>query len=386
MKILVLGAYCSCNLGDAVICDCVTTLLQRRFPQAQIAIRDMIDRDRTIPRNYPAESALERFRIRDRIIRTITKYSPLDLLAWREHKRVKQNRQHLEAVCAESCDLVVFAGGQMLMDRYALFLEYCVKRFSERGIPVLFHACGTGRNDSSYIRRTLRDVLSSDSVCYLSCRDDVDQVNRLYLKNGQRATGVSDSALFAAQVYGVRKEENSGIVGLGVIYPNAVDPRQVMTLWQGIICELEHRGQRWQFFSNGDPADLVFAQRVIDSIPQLQGREDLILTNDRYPQDLVSHISGYKGLIAYRLHSHIIAASLDIPSVALVWDDKLRFFFEKSGHPERCFSVNSDAKAVLEGLDRAMWEGYDRKLLNEQREESSQMLIDAILSVYPQWR
>ena len=41
MKLLVLGAWRSCNLGDSVICRCVEARLRSRFPQAQIILADL---------------------------------------------------------------------------------------------------------------------------------------------------------------------------------------------------------------------------------------------------------------------------------------------------------------------------------------------------------
>lgn len=388
MNILILGAYCSCNLGDAVICQCVADLLQKRFPQAQITICDVVNRTRTTPRREPDAAVLEKNRKEDRKIRLISRWTFFDKLLRRERWRVeKQNRTHLEQVCQTPCDLVIFAGGQMFMDRYALFLEFCVERFAQRGIPVFFNACGTGPDDSRAIRKRLKKTLSSSNVVHISCRDDVERVNRRYLKAGRTAVPTFDPALLTGQTYGITKAENADTIGLGVIYPNFVDPQKALKLWQDIIRQLERQGKRWQFFSNGDPADIVFARQVIASMPELQGREaELILPWDRQPEELVAHIAGYKSLVAYRLHSNIIACSLDIPSVALVWDDKLPRFFEKIGHPERCFSVDAKAEDVLRALERAEQEGYDRSLIEQQAAASARQLTDAILTQFPEWR
>ena len=53
MKILVMGAFNSCNLGDGVICECAAELLRQRYPAAQIEIRDLLNRDRRKPRKIP---------------------------------------------------------------------------------------------------------------------------------------------------------------------------------------------------------------------------------------------------------------------------------------------------------------------------------------------
>lgn len=387
MKFLILGAYCSCNLGDAVICRCAEEMLRKSFPGSEITIRDMIRRDRTAPRKEPSVRSLWKWRVGDKLFRLLARLGLEKRLLDREKGRVRQNLPHIEQICAGDYDAVVFAGGQMFMDRYALFLEACVSRFQEREIPVFFNACGTGPDDSPAIRERLKRTLSAPNVVYVSCRDDVERVNRRYLEGGRQAVSTCDPALSAAEVYGAEKAADAETVGLGVIYPNAVSPRKALKLWQGIIRELEGQGRPWQFFSNGDPADIVFARRVISSMPELRGREEaLILPWDREPEDLVRHISQYKSLISYRLHSHVIACSLDIPTVALVWDKKLLYFFEKIGHRERCFPVESAARDVLNGLERAEREGYDRALITAQAEASARQLTQAILAHFPQWR
>ena len=62
MHILILGAYCSCNLGDGVICECVAEQLRADFPGAEITIRDLIRRDRLAPRGEPDAAMLWRRR------------------------------------------------------------------------------------------------------------------------------------------------------------------------------------------------------------------------------------------------------------------------------------------------------------------------------------
>ena len=44
MKILVLGVYYSANLGDGVLCECTAARLKEHFPDAEIVIKDILDR------------------------------------------------------------------------------------------------------------------------------------------------------------------------------------------------------------------------------------------------------------------------------------------------------------------------------------------------------
>lgn len=39
------------------------------------------------------------------------------------------------------------------------------------------------------------------------------------------------------------------------------------------------------------------------------------------------------------MHSSIISYALDVPSVNLVWNDKIPFFYQNIGYPDRAISI-----------------------------------------------
>lgn len=96
---------------------------------------------------------------------------------------------------------------------------------------------------------------------------------------------------------------------------------------------------------------------------------------------LVKTISRFQSIISFRLHSHIIAASLGIPSVAVVWDDKVRGFFGKIGHPERCCTLLDGPEKILNKLEKARQQGVDCKLIAEQSRSSAKWLKKAIKEI-----
>lgn len=373
MHILILGAYCSCNLGDAVICDCVAAWLRGAYPDAQIEIKDVVNRKRIGPGQIPSLRELERRRVKAGL-RILATRLGADLTARRENRRIRENRAHLDAVCAGDYDAVVFAGGQMFMDGYGAFLAYCTQRFAERNIPVFFNGCGTGPAYSRAVTRQLGEALRLPNVRLISCRDNAALAEQRY-KPFLPVLHTADPALEASEIYGMQASKNADTVGLGVLYPNNISPKSALKFWRGVIDELDRRGQKWQLFSNGDPADIAFARQILED---RKCREGQIHVCDRAPEALLNTIAGYKALISFRLHSHIIAASLDIPTVAVVWDEKLPFFFEKIGCPGRCVTVNSDAAQVLSALEQAQTGGYDRMHLHRLCADARAQLLAAL--------
>ncbi len=386
MNILILGAYDSVNLGDPVICECVAAMLQRNFPDAHITIRDVISRDRHRAFSDIGIKTLEKRRIKMNICRFSSRYLGIDLTLRTETNRFNANRRHLEQIFNVPCDLVVFAGGQMFMDRYALFLEACILHFQKQGIPVILNACGTGPAHSRTIAKRLKHALMQDCVKHISCRDDVHKVNLLYLEKNKKAIPTYDAALSSYVVYtnAYNKEEThtKDTVGLGVIYPNGVSFHKSLRFWRRVIRQLEKQNIPWKIFSNGDSIDLEFARKILSTMPEFSGLEDTcICPRDVEPEGLVHTISEFSSLISFRLHSHIIAASLDIPTVAIVWDEKVPFFFKKIGCSERCFTVDASAEEVVLALHQAKKKGYDRTLLTKQAAHSEKQLVDAVRRV-----
>ena len=109
MHILILGAWCSCNLGDAVICGCVAEQLRRAYPDARITLRDLVARDRLAPKPVPEETMLLRRALFAWTRKKLARLG-IDRIVSREQRRVEANRTHLEQVCAGDHDLAVFAG------------------------------------------------------------------------------------------------------------------------------------------------------------------------------------------------------------------------------------------------------------------------------------
>ena len=385
MKILILGCYYSPNLGDGVICECVAKQIRDKYLDADIYIEDLWDRSGFSSRDQDNTSIpishkqLIYRRLRGFCYRIITKYLNWDVQYISMNNRLRENQAQLDRICAYDCDLVVFAGGQMFMDGYALRLWYVIKNFEKKGVPVILNACGTGPTYSKKLRKHLRYALNASNVVAVSCRDDVQTVNEFYFPLTADAVETFDPALSCANTYGIEKNNDAKVVGLGIMQTGRLSPKVMLRFWHRLIAELENNQVPWKVFVNGENCDLSYARYVIETLPGLHKNfEDCFVQIPLEPEELLRTISQFKSIISFRLHSHIIATSLDIPSVAVVWDDKVRSFFEKIGHPERCCTIHSSPIEVLDKLAVAEMEGFDRALIQEQSALSEKWLIDAI--------
>lgn len=382
MKILVLGAYESNNLGDAVICECVAKMLKHHFPDAQIMIRDLLSRDRSKEPSPVNFKVMKQRRIKDFIRRFSSCLNIMDLVYQQESNRKHWFHAYLEELCNIPCDLVVFAGGQMFMDSYTLFLSHCVSHFEKKGIPVIFNACGVGPSYSRKIKNQLKETLSLDCVKYISCRDDADKVRQLLSPISKSVTDTFDPALGTSTLYNCCKKEDSDIVGLGIMYPNNIYSNKTLRFWKNIIQKLDSQNIKWKLFTNGAASDYAFAKKLLSSMPDYAGKEDTYLCpRNNKPEDLVLTISKFNSIISFRLHSHIIAASMDIPSIAIVWDKKIPFFFEKIGCPNRYFTVKDSADSIFNAWMQAKKDGYNRSIIDTQALCTERLLVDVIRDI-----
>ncbi len=380
MKILILGYYFSNNLGDPLLCECVRTRLAADFPEAEIQLLDFWGR-KEFPRDEKVsfEEFQERYRKR-RLSGSLSRHTPVDYEYRRQMRVLDAMRPAMQEICGTSCDVVVIPGGQMFMDWFSPTLSFYIREFSKRGIPVLLNACGTGPVFSRKLRREFSEALMDPMVKFISCRDHAEEVQAGYLSGGKRVYSVSDPALWADTVWPQDPcRRKNGVIGLGMMMPYNLPYKTLADFWQGLIRYLDGKQVPWKISVNGGSMDVRLAEKVLGEMPEYAGRErDCFLKVPESPAELAEEIASLRGLISFRLHSHILAAVFGVPQIALVWDDKLNEFFEKAGYPERALMPDASPETVWRAFEKAEQEGTDREPLVRQREESGRLLAQAV--------
>lgn len=378
MKIAVIGLYYASNLGDAVICDCVMKWLRDQYPQAEIHLIDIEGKD-----SFSKQTTMPIFEMRIRQIKSkieywLTQHQIKDMMYFWNKKDVDSRQDFYDKIAGSRYDLAVFAGGQMFMDWLALDVSEFVRRFEKIGTPVLFNACGIGRTASTRISDILRGCLRKDIVRLISSRDGADEINLKYFDGNKKAIRTYDPALWTSKVYGIEKNPVD-VIGLGVMHCNHIPYSKMVDFWIDMIHYLDNQGIRWKLFCNGELKDYQLGCSVLKKLGF--DEKDNILEYAKCPKELVMQIAQFTGIISFRLHSHIIAASLEIPAVALVWDKKVPSFYQTIGYPERCFVIDNSVEDMVKTLFHAMEEGYNQELLETQRQYARTLLIDCIEQV-----
>lgn len=317
------------NLGDAVIAKTVSHLLEKALPS----------------------SGKENYVI--------------------HHYNMKSNDYEMLA----RADLIIFAGGGIIKYKYEQFYVHIpsiIACAARNNIPVYFNAVGVEDFDNHNENcLSLKKALNTSCVKAISVRDDLVTLRTNYLENPDILTyKVTDSAIFANEVYGIKRNEHSNTIGIGIArskifadngIPEITKDVQLIML-DSLIRNIEKRGYKWQLFVNGLNSDYEFALEVLSYVGKVAEAGEYLAPRPIESSELVKTIASYKGIVAYRMHANIIAYSLGIPSVGLVWNDKLKFWGERIGYPERFLTKDHfTGEEIADCLQKSIQQGIRRQ-------------------------
>lgn len=367
-KILLVGEYSSSNLGDNILCRCVEDLVKRRYKDCSIDWLDLTKGDFNIaPR-----------RCFGYLLRILNEFHLYNISKWLNYHQMSQNVSlALNNKSKEkSFDMILFAGGQIFLD-YFVYQILKVIQFAEyKKIPVYFNACGGGRLSNASIA-LLKKVLASKQIRKITLRDSTVLIQRL---TPQKVFQLPDAGILCADIFGINKVSDSDIIGLGVICPlvynanndEAYSEKFFFVFWKKVIEKITESGKRWQLFVNGSEDDYAFAKRLLNYLPYSE--ECLLAERPLTAEQLITQISSYKAIISFRLHSYIIAYSLGIPVIGMIWDNKLVEFAQMIHSENNIFQINSfDYDNFLSLFNVSAQPFYDnvvRKQLFHQIEQS----------------
>lgn len=264
-------------------------------------------------------------------------------------------------------DAVVFAGGGLVKFRQEQLYRQVADLVTEAQryhVPVFFNSVGVEGYDALDERCIqLKDAINQSCVKGISVRDDLQMLLENYITNKEiRIKEVYDPAIWSEKTYrGIKCDKVCKVVGLGVAREtlfedygiNKVDRDFLLRFWKELVEQLEKRNIQWMIFTNGLDADERFADEVLAYIGHGQK-----LPKPIDQMQLIRNIKMFQGMIACRMHSNIIAYALEIPSVGLVWNNKMTFWGEKIGYPKRFVqSEELEAQYVAQLCEESLKEG-----------------------------
>lgn len=322
-RLVLVGLYKETNLGDPIIAYAVEWLFCSQLSVEQIF---RIDLD---PKLHPGYNfifkALRVIGFQTERIRSALLYSYFD--------RYLSND-----------DFVVVVGGGLIKYRYqyeqlATPLIELLKVAQKKKISVAFNAIGVEGYDPMStrcmcIKASITEAVKSGTLKYISTRDDIETLMK-YIPCEYRSfcQKVADPAVWIADAFNI-KRQTTNTVGIGVIRGNIFldyginfSSEALFELYVNLVKDLLKTGiASVELFTNGQFADNLFAKQIYQS---LKGEGYCVsLKIPSSAEDLVRTISSYKGIVSARLHSCVVAYSLGVPFIGMVWNPKLKFFGE----------------------------------------------------------
>lgn len=286
-------------------------------------------------------------------------------------------------------DVIIFSGGGIIKFRQEKFDQYIIKILNEAerlSIPVFLNAVGVEGYDEEDPRcQALKRALNLPCVKGISIRDDTKTMREQYITNPDiPVISVFDPATWSTRVYPLSSAPTPKLIGLGVTreglfadYGNPqIDRVFLLDFWKEVARKIEARGMQWAIFTNGALSDEVFAQAVLEHIGH--GK---ILPKPAEPSQLVDTICSFETIIACRMHTNILAHTYGIPSIGLVWNEKLALWGKKIGHSDRFLRpVDMVPELVVEKAIKAAEQGCNK--LSEEQLSLSKNALGAFLREY----
>lgn len=396
-KILLCGLKYDCNFGDPIINDSCKYILEEIISEnninnVKIEEIDMAGRC-DFNKKYKVNNFLLFFyKIIRKTLSLLKKikiekmYNYFDYITWYfTDECLIYKKKYKEKIV--NSDIIIFVGGGIVKYKYQNFyhyINYVIKEAKKKNIPVALNAVGIEGFDNSNIKcKVLKKALNQKNVKMITTRDDLNKLYKYISKNNDIILGqVSDPAVYINEVYEISRNTESEIIGLGVcrgrlFLDNEIDYNEtkLLNLWKNIIFKLDENNIKWKIYTNGLDADNQFALKLADEL-KIE-KEKVIIPNT--PKELVETISNFEAIINTRLHSSIIAYSLKVPSIGLVWNNKLKMFGDSIGYPERFLSIDEfNPEIIIRKLKVAISENYEKILPEEYRKSIKESLIKFI--------
>lgn len=360
------------NLGDIVILDTCKYLVRQLFPNAKISVQNIFPETikmKDINASYPKINL---------IIEKIASYTYFVQILnfvkwWISQKRGTSVYKYYKRILKRNSKVIFAGGGLIKFSREDLWnpiysiITYCQRK----RIPVYFNAVGVeGYDEKDFYSQLLKYSLNKSCVKKITTRDDIDSLNK-YVKDKDKISLVGDPALWTKETYNVEDVKKTDIIGVGVIrgkiftdYGFDFSEEQIVNSYVNIIRKLEEKGYKWQMFCNGAKNDYKMGKNILEKLG-LPESEEYLAPRPRKAIDLVKQIYSYKATISARLHANIIAVSYEIPTIGIVWNNKLKLFGKIIGCPERFIENEkfSDADFVVSSLESAVAQGYDNSII-----------------------
>lgn len=279
-----------------------------------------------------------------------------------DERELSVENMHIKEIDAEKvagADLILFSGGAMFgFNNLGSFdaIDTVTSIADEKNIPVVFSSMGMNHiNANEESENRLNAILRRKCVKAMSVRESTEIFAPYADGCSYEIVSVCDPAVWSKHVYRkevqeVRNAKQGKVVGLNIVRGGlfkangkkwTLDTEEQFI--KNLIALYDEKGIDYRLYTNGSILDCnsmgYIARRI--GVP-----DEKVICPDS-ARELVRAIAGFDAMIAIRMHSGIVSYALDVPSIDLVWNDKIPHFYNSIGYPDRAVELQYCTPEVI---------------------------------------
>ena len=369
MKVAVLNAHFSANLGDGLLSDCLMHGLGDQISSYPI---DLAGRETTSTLGGAQRgNILATLDLMPSFLRRLTIGFMLSYF------KKKKWHPHFETMLTDA-DAVILGGGNLITDKDLNFptkIQAALDVVQSRNLPCYIYGVGVGRHFSKKGEKIFNDAFSRINLKSVTVRDIRSKKNwdRYFSdSSGCLAKVVWDPGMISKLTWPIPIQTKLAPIRVGIISPKELGYHEGgmalpdLTKWYTeFISELLKINPNIRLFSNGSPEDTRY---LVDEILPSIGDLGYDLPNS--PEELSKLIANSSLVAAFRLHALIPAISYNNRILALAWDEKVKSFADRVEASNACVNIG-DVKPT---------EAVDIALGNQPAKNSNDFYVDQAMS------
>lgn len=324
-KVLLISFFNSTNIGDNAICE----TLQKEFNKIfNVSVMDIAGKGIPSRKKSVATNSV--------VTKKCRFYNLKSFVSLRKNGRLDYAKK-----CIDENDLIVIAGGNLIMDLehfsyYSFLTEKYIKYAKKKNkkTAILFVGCGRIRHAIQKAR--WRNALNSCD--YISVRDSISQSRLLSELKVKKTVYLWQDPVFLLDNSRDCTRRNQRIaINVYLDATKEADKReQLKQLYLFLASEMSKHFEVLLFST--EQIDMCGLHEVYNCLSENKS------VNVVCPVSLTELIELYKTVdivIATRMHSFIIAITQNIPSLALSWDAKIDGVCSDIGLSEHVFKIEN---------------------------------------------
>lgn len=272
------------------------------------------------------------------------------------------SRMNLKSIEKDSViysDIIFFAGGGLFGLSYLNFFDYLKQIMDiaeEQNIPVIFSSIGMNNMDADAEgEKVLTDFFEYSCIKAMAVRDHADLFRKYTQSCSFSIEEVCDPAVWTKYVYNIRSaaDKKSGLIGINVVRGGLFKDNgrawklaDELNFLKQLSELLDEAGLEYRFYTNGSILDNNALHYFVREYSIEEGKCIFPHTT----REVVSAVSTFDAAVTFRMHSSIIAYSFSVPSISLVWNDKIPFFYKSIGYPGRALESDKWDAVYVSGL------------------------------------